>query len=171
MENNQEAMLETAGSNHPAVPQDIVLEKPHDDIDTLEGNPRNIHIGGLTVTQKAFKNRQFHNIQAIIIHFGFGLCDTEEEIDALTLDELYQTCCASAYMYGQTIDIKSFDDFLYTLIQWPEDMEKIPFEEVLMQEFRAFLGHIVEQNNLMPFARKRAKKNLELKRQEMSQAL
>jgi hypothetical protein len=141
------------------------LDEKHDDMDVLNGCPRTLKIGGIDVTQKAFKNHEFTNLATIILYMGFGTCQSEEDVDQITLDDIYVNCAMNTVFYGSLIGVQSFEEYLYRLMQFEDKAGAPVFPEITQPEFKQFLGIVLEQNNLIKAARKNAKKNLPVFRQ------
>jgi hypothetical protein len=134
------------------------LHKPHDDLDILEGCPRELTIQGVRVETRAFKNNEFTKIGSILLYFGFATCETPEDVDAISLNEIYNNCILNSAATIGMAGYDSFEAFLFELMQWPEGSPSAKFRDIQSDEFKRFFALVIEQNNLITAAKKNAKR-------------
>ena len=145
--------------NSPTQAQsDAPLHKPHDDLDVLDGCPRELTIQGVQVVTRALRNNEFSKIASILVYFGFATCETPEAVDAITLEEIYANCIINAAATIGMAGYDSFEAFLFSLMQWPEESTPVQFEAITHEEFTRFFAILIEQNNLITAAKKNAKR-------------
>jgi hypothetical protein len=135
------------------------LEKDHEDLDVFEGCPRELFIGGVKCVQKAWMNKQFSEMAKILMLHGFSSCDTEKDLDDITVEQIYLNLAIASPFYLAELGKESLEHFLYSLMDFGE-VEPPAFEFIALNEFKAFLGILIEQNNLVQTTRKFLKKNL-----------
>jgi hypothetical protein len=152
-----------AGGQPPA--SDMPLHKKHDDLDILQGCPRSLLIGGIPVKVKAFLNDDFTRIGVVLVYYGFKSCETPEEVENITIDEIYTNLVLNSTPWLLAAGYESVQQFLLSFIQWPDD--KAPDADISDEDFRRFLAVLIEQNSLSVYAKKNVKRTL---REEIAKA-
>lgn len=162
-----ETLLVDVGANAPA-PAAQALEAKHSDYDILQGCPREMTVAGQRVRQRAFVNSEYSSLAQMILVLGFlSTCTSPEDVDAMTLEDIFNNITFQTLHMGPEIHANSLEEFLYKMMDFPSEIVKPKFGEwqITREEFMAFLGLVIEQNNLMKHARIHAKKNLLLMNQ------
>lgn len=147
---------EAAQSPSPAIP----LEKPHDDLDILQGCPRTLIIQGIPITQRAFRNHEYTNFSTILLYLGFMSCDSVEDVEKIGVKEIYTSIAMNTLYFGETVNARSLEEMLFQLMQAGDSKQKLDFYSITKPEFEDFLALVIEQNSLLKPARAIAKKNL-----------
>lgn len=166
--------LAEAGETIPASPEAIPLEVKHSEMDVLNACPRVLTIGGVTITSKALKGGRYEELVMLLASFGYESCETPEDVDAVTIDDLFANISfavtimqanariaseESGKPYNPPLNGNSLTSYLFELMEFPEG-ETINPDEIEAEEFKAFLAILIEQNNIVKSCKQIKKKLL-----------
>jgi hypothetical protein len=149
-----------AGADPASVSANRPLSQKHTDLDILKGCPREIKIGGVNVTQRAFRNNEFSTFATIMLFLGFNTCETERDVDDLTVEDIFFNIAMNQMYFGELMQVRTIEEFLYSLMQFPKDKPIPSMNEITKDEFVDFLAVVLEQNSLIDRAKVQAKKKL-----------